>query len=254
MNRIIITSINQKDRGNKMSNVSDIVLTSLLRAMSSANASTSSRTSSNDMFDSILGSMLGNLNFSSGTCESCRSNSMGNLDTLNTLLGTVNDNRINIKNSATNESSKTVVNESVENISKPAVEVPKLNDVNNSNKMNKAMEMLHAQLGKKYVWGATGPNSFDCSGLVQYVYKNALGKNIPRVSADQSKFGQAVGRKDLQVGDLLFFDTMNKGRVSHVGMYIGNNEFIHASNPRSGVKKSTLTGYYEKTYKGARRP
>ena len=69
-----------------------------------------------------------------------------------------------------------------------------------------------------------------------------------------SKVGKAVSREDLQVGDLVFFDTMNKGRVSHVGIYIGNNEFIHAANSKKGVIKSTLTGYYDKKFVNARRP
>lgn len=121
-------------------------------------------------------------------------------------------------------------------------------------KTAKAIEMAKAQLGKPYVWGATGPNKFDCSGLTQYIYKHAYGKDIPRVSYEQAKVGQAVDIKDLQPGDLVFFDTLNKGRVSHVGIYIGNNEFIHASNRRDGVKKSTLTGVFIDKYKGARRP
>ena len=116
------------------------------------------------------------------------------------------------------------------------------------------LKLLKEQVGKPYVWGANGPDSFDCSGLVRYIYKNALGKDIPRVSEDQSKVGQAVSREDLQPGDLVFFDTMDKGKVSHVGMYIGNNEFIHAANSKKGVIKSTLTGYYDKKFINARRP
>lgn len=236
-----------------MSNASEIVLSSLLRAISLANANKSSKTSSGDAFDSILESILGNTNYFSNSCDSCRNSSFDNLsslntlETLNTLVGAVNDNKIN----------STVTTDT----NKPSQEVSGSNNVtntvnstNSSSKMDKAIELLKAQVGKKYVWGATGPNTFDCSGLVQYIYKNALGKNLPRVSADQSKYGQAVDKKDLQVGDLVFFDTMNKGRVSHVGMYIGNNEFIHAANSKSGVKKSSLSGYYEKKYVCARRP
>ena len=70
--------------------------------------------------------------------------------------------------------------------------------------MDKAIKLLKEQVGKPYVWGANGPDSFDCSGLVRYIYKNALGKDIPRVSEDQSKVGQAVSREDLQPGDLRF--------------------------------------------------
>lgn len=63
--------------------------------------------------------------------------------------------------------------------------------------MDKAVELIESKVGNRYVWGATGPNSFDCSGLVQYVYKNALGKDIPRTSYEQSKFGKAVDKKRL---------------------------------------------------------
>ena len=120
--------------------------------------------------------------------------------------------------------------------------------------MEKALKLLKEQVGKPYVWGAEGPDSFDCSGLTQYIYKHALGKDIPRVAADQSKFGQPVSRDNLKPGDLLFFDTMNKGKVTHVGMYIGNNEFIHAANSKKGVIKSTLTGHYDQKFVNARRP
>ena len=118
----------------------------------------------------------------------------------------------------------------------------------------KAIEIAKSYLGGKYVWGATGPNAFDCSGFTQYIYKKAYGKTIPRVSYEQAKHGQKVEKKDLQPGDLVFFDTMNKGRVSHVGIYIGNNKFIHAANSRSGIIESELSGYYAKKYMGARRP
>lgn len=118
----------------------------------------------------------------------------------------------------------------------------------------KAIEIAKSHLGGKYVWGATGPDAFDCSGFTQYIYKEAYNKTIPRVSYEQAKFGQEIDRKDLQPGDLVFFDTMNKGRVSHVGIYIGNNKFIHAASSKSGIIESELSGYYSKKYLGARRP
>lgn len=118
----------------------------------------------------------------------------------------------------------------------------------------KAIEIAKSYIGGKYVWGATGPDSFDCSGFTQYIYKKAYGKNIPRVSYAQAEYGQKVEKNDLQPGDLIFFDTMNKGRVSHVGIYIGNNKFIHAASSKSGIIESELSGYYDKKYLGARRP
>ena len=216
-----------------MSNVNQIMISSLLRSINQSNINNSSSLNTNsDSFDNILKNTLGNLSGMNSGC-SCSNNNSNMLGMLNTIVGTININKIDtqqISNSTTNNENKTSI------------------------KMDNAINLLEKQVGKPYVWGANGPDSFDCSGLVKYIYKTELGKDIPRTSYDQSKFGQAVEKKDLQQGDLVFFDTMNKGRVSHVGMYIGNNEFIHASNARDGVKKSKLSGYYEKTYKGARRP
>lgn len=118
----------------------------------------------------------------------------------------------------------------------------------------KAIEIAKSYLGGKYVWGATGPNAFDCSGFTQYIYKQAYGKSIPRVSYDQANYGEKVSKENLQPGDLVFFDTMNKGRVSHVGIYIGDNKFIHAASSKSGIIESELSGYYSRNYLGARRP
>lgn len=91
-------------------------------------------------------------------------------------------------------------------------------------------------LGRPYVWGATGPNSFDCSGFVKYVYAH-FGVRLPRVSRDQARAGTYVSRGNLQPGDLVFFGSP----VHHVGMYVGNGCYIHA--PRTGdvVKISTLS-------------
>ncbi len=224
-----------------MSDINQIVLSSLLNSISSSNLNnrTSLNTKSNT-FDSILGNTLLNLNSTNQTCTCNQDNSLNSLDMLNTILSSINN--IKTDNSIKTDIQKTSNEITISNTPKP------------SGKMENAINLLEDQVGKPYVWGATGPEAFDCSGLVRYVYKTALGKEIPRVSYDQSKFGQEVDKKDLQVGDLIFFDTMKKGRVSHVGMYIGNNEFIHASSPKNGVKKSELSGYYEEAYRGARRP
>lgn len=110
-------------------------------------------------------------------------------------------------------------------------------------------------LGVPYVWGGSSPNGFDCSGLVQYVYAQC-GKNIPRVAADQYHQSNKVSRDQLQPGDLVFFTGSNgsSSNPGHVGIYIGNNEFIHS--PSSG-KTITITSldnsYYSSTYVGAGR-
>src|SRR5699024_6103191 len=88
-------------------------------------------------------------------------------------------------------------------------------------------------LGVRYRFGGTSPsNGFDCSGLIHYVANKHLGIDIPRVAASQAKIGTAVDRSELLPGDLVFFNTRG-ARNSHVGVYLGNNEFVHA--PRSGA-------------------
>ncbi len=101
-------------------------------------------------------------------------------------------------------------------------------------------------LGKKYVWGATGPYNYDCSGFTQKIYRDA-GINIPRVSRDQARVGQYVNYQNLRKGDMVFFDTHKKrtGKVTHVGIYLGNGNFIHAS---SGAKKVVIFNFNEKEF------
>ncbi|WWU66625.1 C40 family peptidase [Clostridium baratii] len=93
-------------------------------------------------------------------------------------------------------------------------------------------------LGKPYVWGATGPNSFDCSGFTSYVYSKVTGRYIGRTTYDQIGAGRAVSRSELQPGDLVF------PHAGHVGIYVGNGQIIHA--PRTGdvVKVSPIWSFY----------
>ena len=100
-------------------------------------------------------------------------------------------------------------------------------------------------LGKHYVWGAIGPGNFDCSGFVCYVCKKS-GVTLPRTSMMQAKVGKKVGRRDLRPGDLIFFDTSKgkKGDINHVGIYLGNNKFIHASSARKKVMISSLNKHF----------
>ncbi|EIJ80480.1 NLP/P60 protein [Bacillus methanolicus PB1] len=106
-------------------------------------------------------------------------------------------------------------------------------------------------IGAPYKWGGTTPKGFDCSGFIIYVFKE-YNVQLPRKSADQFNQGESVDRNSLVPGDLVFFNTNNKG-VSHVGMYIGDNEFIHASSSK-GVTISNLgMSYYKTRYIGAKR-
>lgn len=107
-------------------------------------------------------------------------------------------------------------------------------------------------LGKAYVYGATGPNSFDCSGFTQYVYKKC-GKSIPRTSSSQYASANKVSKSNLRAGQLVFFSGSGGGSsVGHVGIYVGDNTIIHAANSSTGVITSSLnSSYYSSHYIGA---
>ena len=110
-------------------------------------------------------------------------------------------------------------------------------------------------LGCAYVYGGNGPKSFDCSGLTKYVY-NHFGYSINRTATQQLKNGITVSKENLQPGDLVFFNSEGTGvnRATHVGIYIGNGEFIHASNKKVGVTITSLSDPYRvRTYTTARR-
>ena len=108
-------------------------------------------------------------------------------------------------------------------------------------------------LGYKYVAGGASPSGFDCSGFTSYVYKH-FGISINRTSKDQIKNGVAVDRSNLQLGDLVVFNGESNKTIGHVGIYVGGGSFIHASNPKGGVKIDSLSSsYYNPRYVGARR-
>jgi cell wall-associated NlpC family hydrolase len=109
-----------------------------------------------------------------------------------------------------------------------------------------AVDTALAQVGDRYVWGAGGPDAFDCSGLTSYAYA-AAGVSLPHSSRSQSQMGRAVGRGELQPGDLLFFYSP----VSHVGMYIGNGQMVHASTSSQPVKVASVDSMG--SYNSARR-
>jgi cell wall-associated NlpC family hydrolase len=104
-------------------------------------------------------------------------------------------------------------------------------------KAEKVLSFARAQIGKPYVWGATGPSSFDCSGLTQSAWR-AAGVDLPRTTWDQVKVGQSVATADLLPGDLVFF----YDDISHVGIYIGDGKMIHAPRPGANVREESI--YY----------
>lgn len=118
-----------------------------------------------------------------------------------------------------------------------------------SNKVETVVNAALAQVGKAYVWASSNPNvGFDCSGLTYYAFKQA-GINLNRVAADQYANGTPVSRENLMRGDLVFFSY--GGGIGHVGLYIGNGKFVHASTYSTGVIVSDLSGYYLNVYAGA---
>lgn len=107
-------------------------------------------------------------------------------------------------------------------------------------------------LGAPYAWGGTGPRAFDCSGFTQYVYSQN-GIKVPRNTYEQYHRGKAIPTSELRPGDLVFFSTYAPG-PSHIGIYVGEGEFIHALNQERGVITSKLdSNYYKERYLGARR-
>jgi cell wall-associated NlpC family hydrolase len=109
-------------------------------------------------------------------------------------------------------------------------------------------------LGYRYVWATHGPNTFDCSGFTYWVTLHVLGQNIGTGTWTQSIAGRPVAYGELQPGDLVFFQNTFTWGLSHAGIYIGNNQFIHAENEQTGVRISSLTSpYYSTRWYGARR-
>lgn len=109
----------------------------------------------------------------------------------------------------------------------------------------KAVAFARAQLGKPYVWGATGPNSYDCSGLTQAAWR-AAGVALPRTTWDQAEAAPRIATKDLRPGDLVFF----YGDISHVGIYIGGGCMIHAPRPGAYVREDSV--FYQPVHSSVR--
>lgn len=131
-----------------------------------------------------------------------------------------------------------------------AIGTPVANDSQVKTLLQKALALL----GTPYRWGGSDPDKgFDCSGLVGYVFRNALGIELPRVSRDMARRGELVAdRAKLAAGDLVFFG--RKGRVDHVGIYVGDGRFVHAPSRGKDVTVSSLDqGYWSGRFLQARR-
>jgi cell wall-associated NlpC family hydrolase len=125
------------------------------------------------------------------------------------------------------------------------------------NMTNRASELVlnaMGMLGIQYKYGGTSPeNGLDCSGLVRYVFKETWGTDLPRTSEEISKVGQHVDIPDLQPGDLVFYNTLKRS-FSHVGIYLGDNKFIHSPSRGGEVRIESMDiAYWKKRFNGARR-
>lgn len=110
--------------------------------------------------------------------------------------------------------------------------------------LDKVVWNAQKQQGKMYRWGGTSPvTGFDCSGLTQYAFKNGAQVAIPRTASEQYDAAVKVSREQSQKGDLVFFNTGGK-RVSHVGIYLGNNKFVHAPRTGRAIATDQLKGYW----------
>ena len=122
----------------------------------------------------------------------------------------------------------------------------------NSRKAQILLSMARQYVGVPYVWAGRSPSGFDCSGFIYYVF-DQLGYGLPRMADGQFEVGIPVSRNSLEPGDLVFFETYEPG-PSHVGIYIGNDQFIHASSGAGHVTVTPLNKtYYRDRYLGARR-
>ena len=117
-------------------------------------------------------------------------------------------------------------------------------------------KMVKKLNGSPYVWAEEGPDNFDCSGYTYYMY-GSMGIELPRVAREQAKVGKQIKPSELKYGDLLFFDTTKKrnGKITHVGMYLGDGWFTHASTKKYEVVYSNLnkSKYYKKRLRICRR-
>lgn len=142
--------------------------------------------------------------------------------------------------------------------SKPETSKPESKPENNESSQSKdvqaVIDLAYSQIGKPYNWGSEGPSSFDCSGLMRYIFDKGAGVNLPRTSKAQSQYGTTVSRSNLKPGDLIFSSTDGSGTVSHVGIYVGGGQMIHAPKPGDVVKKSSInSSYWNDAYLWAKR-
>lgn len=165
-----------------------------------------------------------------------------------------NSHKKNEQVASTNFKSKTEINKgNLESLSSSLAGY--IESVNNSSAINsdEVMYKVIEYLNTPYLWGGTSKRGIDCSAFVQTVMYQALGVALPRTSLEQSGVGAEVEVKDLKFGDLLFFDTMKKGRVTHVGIYLSDGYFVHSGSSTGVIVTSLEKETYAKSFLKAKR-
>jgi cell wall-associated NlpC family hydrolase len=156
-------------------------------------------------------------------------------------------------------SSSSQANDAQANDVYPVTDAPKASSTRSflSGVASKAGDVVVGALnmiGVRYRWGGNTPDSgLDCSGFVRYVFQDTLGMTLPRRAEEMSRVGEKVRVSELKPGDLVFFNTMRRS-FSHVGIYIGDNKFVHSPSTGSTIRVDDMEdGYWEKRFQGARR-
>ncbi|MCX8057070.1 MAG: NlpC/P60 family protein [Ignavibacteria bacterium] len=128
-------------------------------------------------------------------------------------------------------------------------------DTNNSIPTNyeKFLMTIISYLGTPYKFGGTSRKGIDCSAFTRLIFQESLNIELPRSTLEQVKLGYPVSRKDLQFGDLVFFNTRRRQNPGHVGIYLWDNYFVHASTKYGVIVSSMASGYYDRRFVGARR-
>jgi cell wall-associated NlpC family hydrolase len=165
------------------------------------------------------------------------------------------ENKINNDFAATDilKEKNTISRGSLESISSTLAGFVASTESETSMDRDEVMYKVIEYINTPYLWGGTSKRGIDCSAFVQTVLYQALGVSIPRTSLEQSQVGQQVSNDELKFGDLVFFDTMRKGRVTHVGIYLADGYFVHSGSSTGVAVASLNSDFYSRVFLKAMR-